>query len=239
MPEYDDTFLKDEHAAEVAIRFPGFLRRLLPPLIAVGILLIAVRLVLVTAGIWLPIEYRMPGFPADTYGFSMAERIKWAQVDIDYLVDGDLSIDFYDALKLESGEPMHNERELSHMEDVKILVNQAWMVAKYGLLISVILLGALAYLESPVSTAIELQRGARLTFIIMAILVAGVLIGFTTIFVGFHNIFFAADTWLFRYSDTFIRLFPERFWRDSFIMVGAFASVLAGSLVWVGGWLKK
>ena len=48
-------------------------------------------------------------------------------------------------------------------------------------------------------------------------------IAFGVIFVLFHNIFFESGTWTFFYSDTLIRLFPERFWRDTFIAIGLLA----------------
>jgi len=57
---------------------------------------------------------------------------------------------------------------------------------------------------------------------------AVVLVSFGVIFVAFHNVFFEPGTWTFFYSDTLIRLFPERFWRDVFLMVGALS--LAGGL---------
>jgi uncharacterized membrane protein len=47
-----------------------------------------------------------------------------------------------------------------------------------------------------------------------------VLISFGAFFVGFHEVFFQPGTWMFYWSDTLIRLFPERFWRDIFIYIG-------------------
>jgi len=47
----------------------------------------------------------------------------------------------------------------------------------------------------------------------------GVFFAFGVLFVGFHRIFFEGSTWIFPYSDTFIRLYPERFWRDTFVYV--------------------
>jgi integral membrane protein (TIGR01906 family) len=53
----------------------------------------------------------------------------------------------------------------------------------------------------------------------MVLLGAGLVFTFSTVFVGFHRLFFEGDTWLFYYSDTLIRLFPERFWRDVFLLL--------------------
>jgi integral membrane protein (TIGR01906 family) len=53
-------------------------------------------------------------------------------------------------------------------------------------------------------------------------------VSFSFVFVGFHLIFFEGDTWLFLYSDTLIRLFPTRFWRDVFIFVIALTLAVSG-----------
>jgi uncharacterized membrane protein len=48
--------------------------------------------------------------------------------------------------------------------------------------------------------------------------------------------FFEGDTWLFLYSDTLIRLFPERFWLTAFIGIGAGTLLLAGLLLGLSAW---
>jgi uncharacterized membrane protein len=50
---------------------------------------------------------------------------------------------------------------------------------------------------------------------------------FWAFFTGFHALFFTGDSWLFEYSDTLIRLFPLRFWQDTFLFAAAIA-VLGG-----------
>jgi integral membrane protein (TIGR01906 family) len=55
---------------------------------------------------------------------------------------------------------------------------------------------------------------------LIGLIILSVLTMFNFIFVLFHEIFFSAGTWSFLYSDTLIRLFPERFWQDTFLMVG-------------------
>jgi uncharacterized membrane protein len=58
-------------------------------------------------------------------------------------------------------------------------------------------------------------------------------------FVAFHQVFFAAGTWTFEYSDTLIRLFPNRFWFDAALTIAGLttgAGVLVSS---VGGWLGR
>ena len=58
-----------------------------------------------------------------------------------------------------------------------------------------------------------LSRGGLLTVLLLGAIILFVLLSFGVLFVAFHNVFFAPGTWTFLYSDTLIRLFPERFWR--------------------------
>ena len=60
-----------------------------------------------------------------------------------------------------------------------------------------------------------------------------IFLSFGTLFVEFHNVFFSPGTWTFRFSDTLIRLFPERFWRDTFLVVGVIS--LIGGLLFAFG----
>ncbi len=77
----------------------------------------------------------------------------------------------------------------------------------------------------------SLARGGWLTAGLIGAIILFVLIAFGVFFVAFHNVFFDPGTWQFLYSDTLIRLFPERFWRDSFLTVGALAGG-GGLLLW-------
>ena len=75
-----------------------------------------------------------------------------------------------------------------------------------------------------------LIKGVRLTLILIGVLVIGIGVAFGFVFVGFHRIFFEGDSWIFSYADTFIRLYPERFWRDCFILL-AIVTLLEGLLL--------
>jgi len=62
-----------------------------------------------------------------------------------------------------------------------------------------------------------LERGGWLTLIVIGAVLLFVVLAFNAIFVIFHQVFFQAGTWTFPTSDTLIRLFPERFWQDTFL----------------------
>ena len=73
----------------------------------------------------------MPYFPPDEYGFTKADRLKWAPYALDYLVNN-ADISYLGDLKFDDGTPLYNERELSHMADVKRVTQGAlnvWYIA--------------------------------------------------------------------------------------------------------------
>ena len=205
------------------VKVAGWLVTLLTPIM---IVLTVVRLLL-NPGL-LVFEYNTPGFPADSYGFTKDDRLYWGRFAVDYLVN-EAGIEYLGDLRFEDGSPVYNERELSHMLDVKIVVQAAlrvWLVSLAGMLLFALWAWRGQWLE-PFKAA--LLRGGWLTIFLLGGVVAFVLISFGVIFVAFHEVFFAPGTWLFFYTDTLIRLFPERFWRDMFIYVGGLSVV--GALV--------
>ena len=214
------------------------LRIIIQVMIPLLLILGTVRLILVTANIWIPIEYRLPGFPVDPYGFSLEDRLKWSEIDVDYLLNKD-GIDYFDSFKLDSGEPMHNERELKHMQDVKILVQQSWVIFRIGFICLMFFLLVLGNTQGYDSVWESLQKGFLWTLIFLGILAVGIIVAFGFLFVGFHRLFFQGDTWIFSYSDTFIRLYPERFWRDVFIFLAILTAGIAGLLYWITGKVVK
>ena len=195
-------------------------------LIPVLLLLSSVWLILLTAGLWVPQEYRMPGFPPDRYGFSLEDRIEWSAVDITFLLGND-PISYFDAYRLADGAPMHNERELVHMEDVKNLLDATrWVWLGAALLAAGLTVLLARRGGKQASTA--WMTGARWTLLLMVLLGVGLTLGFGVVFVGFHRLFFQGSSWIFPLSDTFIRLYPERFWRDTFILVVVVTAALTG-----------
>ena len=79
--------------------------------------------------------------------------------------------------------------------------------------------------------------GSGITIGVLVALVAYIAIGFNTFFVQFHRVFFQGDSWLFRWSDTLIRLFPEKFWFDVFLWIAGLTLAeagLIGALAWWG-----
>jgi integral membrane protein (TIGR01906 family) len=175
------------------------------------------------------VEYRMPGFPADDYGFNLRDRLKWSEYSVRYLLN-DAGIDYLAELHFDDGSSVFNPRELSHMRDVKV-VAQAALKVFYISLASLIGLGLYAWLGGWKPSFLQgLSRGGWLTiWLIVAVGLFGA-VSFWNFFSLFHGIFFTGDTWLFYYSDTLIRLFPIRFCRTVHLCAGFLTS---GGCSWV------
>jgi integral membrane protein (TIGR01906 family) len=206
---------------------------LLPAVIVVSV----VRFV--TNPWYLEFEYHTPGFPADPYGFTLQDRLKYGILAVEYL-NNSAGISFLGDLRFPPGQQappatcqemadcthLYTDRELQHMLDVKnVLIGATWVLIGAAVILVVLLIWALKakwmreYIKGH-------QRGGILTLILLGLIILSVLVAFNYIFVIFHEIFFKAGTWTFLFSDTLIRLFPERFWQDTFLMVGGLSAAL-------------
>ncbi len=196
----------------------SYLTSLLVPLALIGT---ALRILLTP--IFFNIEYRMPYFPVDEYGFTQQDRLYWAPFAVQYLVN-DSDITYLSDLKFEDGSPLYNERELNHMADVKDVVRGALRVWYISLAI-LALLAILASRGRWIPAYVNALRRGGILMISLAVSLAviagtGILLNpdiFWQFFTSFHQIFFVGDSWLFYFSDTLIRLFPIRFWQDAFL----------------------
>jgi integral membrane protein (TIGR01906 family) len=195
----------------------------------VPVVLIGLGLRILLSPLFLQIEYNMPYFPPDEFGFSKEDRLKWAPLALDYLVN-DEDISFLGDQKFEDGNPLYNERELSHMDDVK-LVTQGALRVWYLSLTILLLLGIWAWFGGWwADYLLGLMRGGwlmvGLAVTVGLIVIFGIVANpnvFWNFFAGFHSLFFEGDSWLFLTSDTLIRLFPIRFWQDAFLWAAVVA----------------
>ena len=182
---------------------------------------------------YLQIEYRAPNFPPDPYGFTTAERLQWGTISIQYITHGE-PLSFLADQRLPTGQPLYNERELSHMFDVQIVF--LGMVTAWWIVLAVLVaLGLLAWRTHALESYIQgLVSGGWATLGLIAAILLAVVISFRELFTLFHQLFFTGNSWLFEYSDSLIRLFPLRLWQDAFILVGVI-SAIGGLICILGG----
>jgi len=206
------------------------LSRFVSLLLPVALTFLGVRLLLTHT--FPEIEYRTPGFPADEYGFTLQDRLQWSRISIDYLLN-DADISFLRDLTFPGGAPLFNGRELSHMQDVKNVVQPVLWVG-YGVWFLALGLGLWARFGGWWPEYVRgVWRGGWLTVGLVAVIGIFAGISFWQFFTVFHELFFTGDSWQFLYSDTLIRLFPMRFWQDAFLFAGAL-DVLGGLALGLG-----
>lgn len=210
------------HQASPLFTALSWLVTLLAPVVVV---MTGVRLLLLP---WfLTFEYNTPGFPADPYGFTYQDRLHWSRLSMQYLAN-DAGPEFWSDQRLPTGDPVYTARELGHFMDAKVTLSAALNVWKVALLL-LALIGLWAWRGRWENQyRLGLSRGGWLTVGLIGMIILLVIVSFDQLFVTFHEIFFPQGNWMFNFSDTFIRLFPERFWRDIFIYIGVF-SALAGA----------
>jgi len=207
--------------------------RLLSVLItlALPVLVLAVALRVTTAPWLVHWEYGKPDFPPDPYGLTTEERIRLAEVCVEYLVTG-AGIELLADLELE-GRPAFNERELAHMVDVKRVL---WAFLWAGLGAGVVVFGGTAALlaRRPTRPRAAGALGSGVLLILGLLVAVGglMLLRWDFFFTAFHELLFPPETWTFPTSDTLIRLYPERFWMDvGLVIVGL---VLVQAVAWGG-----
>jgi integral membrane protein (TIGR01906 family) len=176
--------------------------------------------------LFLVVEYNTPGFPADPYGFSKEDRLNWGTLSIQYLFNSE-DPEFLENLRFEDDTSIYNERELSHMVDVKILLQQTLRLF-YLFLIIYILIIIWAKIKNHLHSIWgAASNGGVLTLVLIGVVLIAVVTSFDALFTAFHKVFFVGDTWLFYFSDTLIRLFPMRLWQDAFIFMGIITVAVA------------
>jgi integral membrane protein (TIGR01906 family) len=187
--------------------------------VATPLVIVAAAVVLFLNPFWVSFEQGRSGVTAWT-GYTTAQVNEVTGAILSDLVFGPPTFD----VTLD-GKPVLAERERGHMADVRGVFAELGLLA----LLAAILLAVVAVAG----------RGRRwfwraaatgATALIVGVVVAGVgaLLFFDVIFELFHEIFFAAGTYLFDPSaDKLVQLFPDQFWSDTTIALGVVIVVLA------------
>ncbi len=214
-------------------------------IIALPIALTVLSVRFVMSPLFLQLEYNRPGFPADPYGFTTQDRLEYSPPTVAYLLNG-ADISFLGDLRLPAGKVppgncvtapeddslcyMFNTRELRHMHDVKVITRGAYLT---GLVATAIGVVAGVYLFRAARTQFRagLFGGGVLTLGIITMIVLLAITSWEFFFTSFHTLLFEGDSWLFPYSDTLIRLFPEQFWFDAALLTGSLTATGAAIIV--------
>ena len=192
----------------------SWLITLLTPIFLIGL---ALRILLTP--LFYNIEYRMPYFPPDSYGFTTEDRLRWAPYAVNYLIN-DADVSYLGDLTFDDGSPLYNERELSHMQDVKVVTKKVLAIWNVCLLV-LVAIWVWSWRQKRLQAFRQgLRRGGWLTIGLVITIGLFASVAFWQFFTLFHSLFFEGDSWIFLYSDTLIRLLPLRFWQDVFFAAG-------------------
>lgn len=218
------------------MHMPAVLARLLQAAIVIllPIVLVLGAVRLLATDQYLALEYNRPDFPPDRFGFDYADRLTYASATVRYMRDG-LSLSILAELQW-NGQPLYNDRELTHMQDVQHVyqgTSLVWILALNAVLLAGFALGWRG--ENRLALVAGLKRGGLLTVALIGGMGLLAVIGWQLWFDTFHRVFFAPGTWLFNASDALIRLVPEKFWFDTALSLAGI-SLAGGLLVALSGW---
>ncbi len=214
-----------------------------------AVIVLAVPIILVVMPIrglmhprWVLFEYARPNFPADVFGFSTQERTRLAITGIESIV-GPRGVVVLQEARLEDGSPAFVEREIGHMQDVRVVTRNIYLTQGVLFIAAVAAVIALTrQRETRAAAPAAMVTGASATVVLLAALVFFVLTGFDTFFTAFHRVFFSGDTWLFNFSDTLIRLYPPQFWFDAATVIGMTSiveAIVLGMAAWWWGRMAR
>jgi integral membrane protein (TIGR01906 family) len=126
------------------------------------------------------------------------------------------------------GTPVLNERERSHMRDVRTVFLGLWILAAASLLVLAV---AVARADRAHAWRAVSRGAATLAVGVVAIGVVA-LVAFDVLFELFHRVFFAGGTYTFDPGEErLVQLFPFQFWQETAMAVGAVIVVLC-AIVW-------
>jgi integral membrane protein (TIGR01906 family) len=181
---------------------------------------------------WLAFQYSQPDFPK-AERFNDKDRFYYGSESIEY-VRGNRTLEQFKALGV------YDDREIKHMIDVRVLVDQVKIVDP---IIGILLVVALVALASRAATralaARGLFRGAVLTIALFVAAGIFAVTGFNTFFTLFHRVFFQGDTWLFNYTDSLIQYYPLPFWFATIISLVVSTLIEAVIIGGIGWWWGK
>jgi integral membrane protein (TIGR01906 family) len=240
-----NTSIKKRLFPDVRLTRAAVLQAALTLMTPVLLCLVSVRLVMTP--LFLQAVYHLPDFPDDPYGFSLDDRLNYApyalmylfnSADISYLGDMRLPENLCVGIPFEKDTcSLFNAEELRHMRDVKTVTRHAFgLMTVTGVLMAAAVWFAWRNRPYRPTLRLGLLNGGVVTIGLIAAIVFGAVFNWDFFFDSFHAAFFESGTWRFAYSDTLIRLFPERFWFDAALSIGGL--VLGSAVIIVAVMLR-
>ena len=234
-PEAAERAAAREDAVEDTPRFLKLRATLIALTVPLTVLMIAIRAVASAPFLWL--EYHRPGFPEDSYGYYLVERMRLGSYGVDY-INNFAPREYLARVTTGADNTLaFTEAEVNHMHDVK------WV-----LLVAIIAVAALFLLtlfssislreRSPGTIRRSLFSGAWITLGLIAVLGVMGFFNWEWLFTTFHQVFFPQGNWEFSVRSSLIRLYPPQFWIDAAIAVAVLMAAQI-TLLLVATWPTK
>jgi len=172
--------------------------------------------------------YQYGGVPDDRYGLGSAERERLALLGLESIQPSSEGIALLRDARLQNGEAAFNPRERTHMEDVRTAVARAYRFQLFAVVaigVLAVLFGLLGSLRALVP--VSLAGGAVLTVVVAAVVGVVAATSYGSFETPFHWLFFEGETWRFEETDTLRRLYPDRFWLDTAVVIGVLCMLQA------------
>ena len=116
-------------------------------------------------------------------------------------------------------QPVYTAYDVKHMIDVRHVLDTAWRVLAVA---AIIVIGGLLALLIPRSTRRDgyaaIFIGGLITTLLLVAMILFLALSWRTFFITFHEVLFPAGGWTFDLTSTLIRIFPDRFWFDGFLL---------------------
>jgi integral membrane protein (TIGR01906 family) len=134
------------------------------------------------------------------------------------------------------GAPVLSERERGHMLDVRGVFAGFLAMALAGAAILAIAFARARGTEARAAAWRSVAGGARALAVVIVVAGAFVLLAFDAVFEVFHRLFFSAGSYTFDpRTDRLVQLFPEQFWSETAVAVGAVMLGVAILAAWQAG----
>ena len=234
-PEAAERAAAREDAVEDTPRFLKLRATLIALTVPLTVLMIAIRTVASAPFLWF--EYHRPGFPEDSYGYYLIERMRLGSYGVDY-INNFAPREYLARVTTGADNTLaFTEAEVNHMHDVK------WV-----LLVAIIAVAALFLLtlfssislreRSPGTIRRSLFSDAWITLGLIAVLGVMGFFNWEWLFTTFHQVFFPQGNWEFSVRSSLIRLYPPQFWIDAAIAVAVLMAAQI-TLLLVATWPTK
>jgi len=195
--------------------------------IATPFVIVAGAVLLVLNPVWVGFDQDRSGVAALT-GYSESQVRQVTGSILSDLVFGPPSFDV-----AVNGTPVLDERERSHMADVRTLLLELGLLA---------LIAAIVVATAGIGSRggrwfwQALRSGARLTIVGVAIVGLGFVVFFDQAFEFFHEVFFAAGSYSFNpEQEKLVQLFPDQFWSETSAGIAAAVLLIALAVGYVTG----